>query len=375
MKLIIAGDFCDRFRVSDLIKNHNYSYLFESTKHLIEQSDYSIVNFEFPIVTGYSNPIVKNGPNLKGRKESISAIKYAGFKCCSLANNHILDQGVDCGLETMQLIKYEGLDTVGFGFNEKDAASILYKNIGNSTVAIINCCEHEFSIATDYSAGANAINPIQQFYKIQEAKQNADFVIVIAHGGVEQYNLPTPRMQELYRFFINSGANIVVNHHQHCYSGYERYKDGLVFYGLGNFCFDNPLEKNGLWNYGYLLSLTLESKVKFEIHPYLQCSKNASVQLLKGSDRDLILSNICSLNEIINDHERLTQSYKSFIKQIDKRNYLVAFEPYRSSIARKLYLKGFLPSFISKQRIVQIQNFLTCESHNELLNQLFKTNG
>ena len=41
---------------------------------------------------------------------------------------------------------------------------------------------------------------------IAEAKKKADYVIVIVHGGIEGYPLPAPRMQEWYRFFIDSGA-------------------------------------------------------------------------------------------------------------------------------------------------------------------------
>lgn len=43
-------------------------------------------------------------------------------------------------------------------------------------------------------------------------------------------------MQEIYRFFVDIGADAVINHHQHCYSGYEVYKEKPIFYGLGNFC-------------------------------------------------------------------------------------------------------------------------------------------
>ena len=27
----------------------------------------------------------------------------------------------------------------------------------------------------------------------------------------------------MYRFFIDASADAVINHHQHCYSGYEEY--------------------------------------------------------------------------------------------------------------------------------------------------------
>lgn len=256
MKVLIAGDYCQRYRVDDAVKNRCFGELFDEVRPIIKSADYSIVNFEFPIVLNpeSAKPIPKCGPNLKGTIESVDAVKYAGFNCCTLANNHILDQGENCCLDTKFELERAGVDTVGAGKNLDEASEILYKEVGGKVLAIINCCEHEFTIATATTAGANPLNPIQQYYKIQEARGNADYVLVIVHGGHEHYQLPSPRMQETYRFFVDAGADAVVNHHQHCYSGYEIYKNKPIFYGLGNFCFDiQPQKHDSIWNYGYMV--------------------------------------------------------------------------------------------------------------------------
>ena len=98
-------------------------------------------------------------------------------------------------------------------------------------------------------------------------------MLVIVHVGPEHYQLLIPRMKEMYRFFIDVGADVVVNHHQHCFSGYEIYKEKPIFYGLGNFCFDWIGKRNGMWNEGLLLSLTLDlnHKRQFVLIPYRQC--------------------------------------------------------------------------------------------------------
>lgn len=72
---------------------------------------------------------------------------------------------------TKELIDKSGINTVGAGKNVTEAGEILYLKFKDESVAIINCCEHEFSIATHTTAGANPLNPIQQFYKIQDAKK------------------------------------------------------------------------------------------------------------------------------------------------------------------------------------------------------------
>ena len=75
MNVLIAGDFCDRYRISDLIARGNYASLFDDIKYLTEQADVSIINFEFPIVLHAGVPITKSGPTLQGQPAAVDAVK------------------------------------------------------------------------------------------------------------------------------------------------------------------------------------------------------------------------------------------------------------------------------------------------------------
>jgi poly-gamma-glutamate synthesis protein (capsule biosynthesis protein) len=205
----------------------------------------------------------------------------------------------------------------------------------------------EFSIATEDTAGSNPLNPIQQYYAIKEAKEKTDYVLVIVHGGHELWQLPSPRMVETYRFFIDAGADAVVNHHQHCYSGYEVYNGKPIFYGLGNFCFDKQNYFEGLWEYGYMVSLSFNNDVTFDIIPYEQCKDETNVKPLVN--RSSFEKRVNELNEIISDRNRLiektTEYYMKSIKSIH-----FAFEPYNGKLWKKLYSMGLLPNWIKKQK-------------------------
>lgn len=360
MKLLIAGDFCDRLRVVEKIKNEGFTSIFTDVIPIIQDSDYSIVNFEFPIETTNSRPIAKLGPNLKGNKLSINAIKQAGFKCCTLANNHILDQGTKCGLETKSLIEEAGIDTVGFGNNINEASNILYVDKNGEKIAIINCCEHEFSVATETSPGAYGLNPIQQYYSIQEAKKKADYILVIVHGGHELYQLPSPRMKETYHFFIDAGADAVVNHHQHCYSGYEIYKGKLIFYGIGNFLFDGP-SRGGKWNEGYLVTIETTNNT-FQIHPYCQCNDTPSVQMMEEGAFRLTIE---SINSIIVDDQKLQERFKVYINSLTKEME-IKLSPYNNKYLQVAALRGYIPSFVRREKILEILNYTECESHKDI---------
>lgn len=367
MKILIAGDFAPKARLAKLIEGGRYSEVFpEDLLEIVRAADFSFANFESPIVEDrVYMAIPKCGPNLKCTKEAAKAVRYAGFTGVTLANNHILDygaKGLNC---TVKCCKSLGLNVVGVGNNLTDAGKILYLKKEGTTLAVINCCEHEFSIATDTEAGANPLDPVMQFYQIQEAKANADHVLVIVHGGHEHFQLPSPRMMETYRFFIDAGADAVVNHHQHCYSGYEIYKNKPIFYGLGNFCFDEDSLRKCFWYQGYMIDLYFSDKsVNFTLYPYSQCNESASVNLLYGEDRKKFEKELKNLNRIISNETLLKDHVRIYYGKCSAGE-LSILEPYSSRVSRKLYSLGLLPSFIKGRKLASVLNHIGCESHRD----------
>lgn len=374
MKVIIAGDYSPRGHVQEAIDKEDYCAVFGSIKPIIEKADYSIVNFETTIADETDKPIMKSGPHLKCKVNAVYAIKYAGFKCLTLANNHFRDYGDSAVLKSIETIDNSGLDRVGGGISLAEASRTLYKKIGNEMLAIINACEHEFSIAAETTGGSNPLDSIQQYYAIKEAKAKADYVIVIIHGGHERYQLPSTRMQETYRFFVDAGADAIVNHHQHCYSGFEIYNEKPIFYGLGNFCFEEfkstPTPTN--WNYGFILELMLENnKIGFKMLPYIQCFNSTSVDLIVN--REYFDAQVSKLNVVIADKIALKQEAENFYIKDIKRSKVV-WEPYNNRAFKLLYYLNMLPSFATNPgiKLTTLFNCINCESHKDKMLHVLK---
>lgn len=366
VKILIAGDFAPRNRVESLLEEQRFADIFAQVIPYTTESDYSVVNLEAPVVMEASSmPIEKCGPSLKCSINAVKAVKYAGFNMATLANNHFFDYGDSGVRDTLTACANEGIDVVGGGLNVSEASKTFIKEINGVKFAFINCCENEFSIATDQTAGSNPINPVRQFNAISEAKAVSDKIIVIVHGGPEGYRYPTPRMKELYRFYIDSGADAVINHHQHCYSGYEVYKEKPIFYGLGNFCFDSNKTQRTKWNEGYMVQLIFnESSVEYILIPYIQGLKMPGVELMSGEDLSSFESTIKDFNDIIHDDSKLLEKHKEFCED-SKDMYLVTLEPYSNKYLRYARFRKFIPSFLSKKRAYNILNYVICESHRE----------
>lgn len=364
MKLIIAGDFAPRERLAKQVEERRFEEIFPNDLvDIIKSADYSLVNFESPIAEDGYKPIIKCGPNLRCTPEAADAIKYAGFSAVTMANNHILDYGKEGLYKSIECCKKNNIEVVGVGNNLKEAEKILYVEKRVKKLAIINCCEHEFSIATDTTAGANPLNPIRQYYSIKEAKSNADYVLVIVHGGHEHYQLPSPRMQETYRFFVDAGADAVVNHHQHCYSGYEVYNGKPIFYGLGNFAFDEGIHTEKKWQEGYFVEIDFSDNITFNIFPYCQYGEKTQIELLKA---DAFTQTIDSLNKIISDTELIKKSSNEYYEK--SQSAIKSFlQPIRNRWIMAAQNRGLFPSFISKKWKILLRAILQCESWREKL--------
>lgn len=375
IRLNILGDFVSIDEGIKAVKNN--TAVAENMVESFRQSDMTIINLEAPVAHKDCFPIEKIGPNLSMEKDTISYLKRIGITTFTFANNHFYDFGEAGVKATIGASENEGIEFVGGGRNPKEKNKVLYKHFHDTTVAVLNFCEAEFSV--NHFSGSNHINPIHAFYEIKNAKEKADIVLVITHGGHEGYSLPSPRMRELYRFFIDAGANMVVNHHQHCYSGAENYKHGFIFYGLGNFFFYSSDEEEQGWNEGFYLELLIDQKKVVNVikHPYVQCKAGDCVtRAMNTQEEKEFNKTFNSLSKIILDNEKLNIKFDEFCMKKAK-NYLTLLSPYTNRFLRALCKRHLLPSFLSKEKIMSILNTVRCESHRDVfLNCLNrKSNG
>lgn len=365
IKILITGDFCPINRIEQLIKIRDYGSVYNDFFSLLDGNDLNITNLECPLINQKS-PISKTGPNLISNEECIEALKYGKFNLLALSNNHILDQGEKGLVSTIHICEKNNIEYIGAGRNLEEASRILIKIIKNKRIAFLNFSENEFSSAEIDQAGSNPLYPIKNYYSIKSARKQADYVIVIVHGGHEGYSLPTPRMVDTYRFFIDTGADLVVGHHTHCFGGYEKYKEGFIFYSLGNFIFDWEGIRDSDWNFGYAVKFFFDEKgIYFDIIPYRQCDQNPGIFLLKNSAREKFYEKLKRLNKILNNESLIKEEWKAFAKR-NKNSYLINFESCNSWLYKSLRHRKLLPGILSRKKKMHLLNLIRCESHRDL---------
>lgn len=374
MRINIYGDFATQERGVQSVKDGNA--FTDGIIGLMQQADFNIMNLESPVACDSTPKISKAGPNLHTFPDAVQFLSQIGVNVVTLANNHFCDYGIEGVSLTISELEKNHIRYVGGGRDKHEKERILFLNHTNITVAVLNYCEHEFSVYEEY--GSNGIDIIQAYHDICYARKHSDFVIVITHGGQEGYSLPTPMMQKLYRFFIELGANLVVNHHQHCYSGSENYGNGTIYYGLGNFFFDSICDAGTKWSKGFALSLILNKEdslvAKCELYPYIQCDKDRPVvRLMNDNESKNFKRDFDDLNAIIANPNYIIREFSSFCNE-KASGYLSTFSPYSNRYLRALCKRKLLPSFFSCKRQLQVFNLLRCESHIEATINILKMN-
>ena len=101
-KLLIFGDICPDNDYREMFDTNVNAAFADNVVDLIRNSEMVAANLECP-ATVNEIPITKCGPSLKAKPEDVSLLRKIGFNIFSLANNHILDYGMQGVNETLEI--------------------------------------------------------------------------------------------------------------------------------------------------------------------------------------------------------------------------------------------------------------------------------
>ena len=375
-KILIGADIVPTEGNYEFFKKGDVTYLIgEELQEKINESDFTIFNLEVPL-TDKEEPIVKGGPNLIAPTYTINGLKAINRHFFTLANNHILDQSKQGLDSTIKLLGQAGIAYAGAGKNLKEAKKPYIFEIEGIKIGIYCCAEHEFTIATETTAGANPFDPLESLDHVVMLKGQCDYVIVLYHGGKEHYRFPSPYLQKVCRKLVDKGADLVVCQHSHCIGAYEKWKSGQIVYGQGNFLFDHSESK--YWQTSLLIDVNLRKSAEGIQANYLFYplkKENEKVRLAQGEIALQILSEFQERSNAILKTEYVQKEYQIFAEDM-LDNYLAAFSGARTKnflfrVVNKFsghrLLKWKMRRKYREQEKIRIRNYLECEAHRELV--------
>jgi len=363
---IIGGDLAPTPSNYELFKNGDLNSLIGSDLiKLLLNCDIRIFNLELPL-TQSEKKILKAGPCLKIPHDVITGIIKLNPTLLTLANNHIMDYDVEGLKDTFSILNKYNINYCGAGQNIDEASKPFIIEINSIRIGVYACAEHEFSIATDNTYGANPFDPLESFDHIVELKKKTNFIIVLYHGGKEHYRYPSPYLKKICNKFIDKGADLVVCQHSHCIGAQEVINNKLIIYGQGNFIFD--YSDNIFWQTSLLIKLNFTlNNYTIEYIPIVK-HKN-KIRLADSNTKNIILSQFIERSEKIKNIENLYNYYDKFSYNniYDYLRYFKGFGKWMSRIDRKIFRNYLIKFFYRKSKRIVVQNFIECEAHRELI--------
>jgi poly-gamma-glutamate synthesis protein (capsule biosynthesis protein) len=232
-----AGDLMLGSWTQDVIKSFGYEYPFQNIDTIFKDADLVFANLEAPF--GSKGQAFPKTYSFQVRPDLINVLTSGRLNLVSIANNHIMDFGIESLIETMNLLRENNIWFAGAGLNLSKAREPALFKINDKKIVFMaySLTFPEEFWATDTSAGT--CFPFDTFvYKdIKKFKKGNDLVIVSCHWGEELRETPKDYQIELAHNLIDAGADIILGHHPHVVQGIELYKEKLIAYSLGNFIF------------------------------------------------------------------------------------------------------------------------------------------
>ena len=204
---------------------------------LLSSADIAFVNLEAPF-SDRGHPVEK-GMVFKAEPEMIEALRVAGIDVVSTANNHARDcgrYGVDF---TIDWLAKNGIAAVGTGHTAEEAhrGAVIERN-GTRYGFLAYTYDQSNGNHPDQDDRIAMLDPKRMAADVVSLRSRADVVIVSMHAGVEYQKQPNAEQRRFAQTAIDAGATAVIGAHPHVTQPVESYRDGVIFYSLGNLVFD-----------------------------------------------------------------------------------------------------------------------------------------
>lgn len=327
---------------------------------LFAQADLVIGNLETPL-SSTEAPILKCGPNFIVDPRVAPVLKSMGFGLFTLCNNHICDQGLAGLRETLHVLDMHGIPHCGAGLTHEDACSPAMITVKGRKLAVLNFGEGEFSQAQENGPGTARLEFFRSGQRVQQAREQADIVLVILHVGNEYQPIPSQLTASFCRSMADAGAHAVIAHHAHIPQATET-RDGVpICFGLGNFLFgeaydERTFERLPSWYLGTVAELDFsQNGASLVIHPFKQV-QDLTLAPLSPNGRRAFDEYMTRSHAILADPERHRRFWDQEVRELSRNlkpvllNSAQALNDPEESVARK--------------SVASWLNLRRCESHH-----------
>ncbi|MBL8173094.1 MAG: CapA family protein [Bryobacterales bacterium] len=245
VRVVLGGDIMlARFVWMAAQQHKDAAWPFHKIASVFREADLAFANLESPFAE--TGPFFENRMVFRTHPSMVEGLLAAGIDVVSTANNHSRDAGPQGMRFTLDLLAKHGIAAAG---TLRDSAEkhegVVIERQGVRFGILAYTFDQRNGNHMEDDPRVAMMNPATVAADIAALRAKCDAVIVSMHAGVEYAPRPNAQQIRFARAAIDAGASVVAGHHPHVFQPAERYKDGVIFYSLGNLVFDQ-LERPGV---------------------------------------------------------------------------------------------------------------------------------
>jgi poly-gamma-glutamate capsule biosynthesis protein CapA/YwtB (metallophosphatase superfamily) len=203
--------------------------------------DALVVNLECCVSTrGAETALIPHKPFFfRAPPSGVAALRAIGTTVAGLANNHVLDFGVEALADTLDHLRAGGVVPVGAGLDVESARRGVVVAAGPLRLGVLALCDHP----VEYAAGpgrpgvayADLRRALPEWVsnELRRLRSEADIVLAFPHWGPNMTPGPARWQLKRARELMAAGADAVAGHSAHVFHGMMLTPAGPVLYDLG----------------------------------------------------------------------------------------------------------------------------------------------
>jgi len=251
----------------------------DDVKKIFSRSDIVFCNLEGALSERSNKKVSFERASFRGNRSFAEGLSKVGVNLVNIANNHILQHGIDAFQDTIDSLLAQNINIVGLCDNSgKYTCQPVVLDVGGIKLGVLG-----------YSAVTERYYEDNSYYSIYNEKvtlddvavlkHDVDMLIVSVHCGVEGTERPDVMSRDIAKVLFDNNVDIVLMHHTHVFQPVIQKGGGLLAFNLGDFIFDLFWDKRLYTSAILEVSINQSGSISHNIVP-VRFGRNYKVELL-----------------------------------------------------------------------------------------------
>ncbi len=256
LSMVLVGDVMLGRLMNEVLRDNEPAYAWGDTRPLFWNADVRLCNLECVLCDEATpRPTTPKLFRFRSDVQQVRTLTEARINAVSLANNHVLDFGIQGLLQMIRVLSEASIHRAGAGATLHEASAPAIWKVKDRTIGLLAFTDNEPGWAAGEEQPGVWYVPVelheqrarQLFALVERTRAAVDLLVVSAHWGPNWGRTPPAEHGAFAHALIDAGADLIFGHSGHIMRGIEIYQKKPILYCAGDFVDDyavDPRERN-----------------------------------------------------------------------------------------------------------------------------------